>query len=83
MDLQPSYDLIVKNVVKPFIFIYFYMSFSFARQTHNDILDNKRALAKMYRAAELCKHTLSKMDNAHCAVDSLHDGMDFNTKVSR
>jgi len=55
----------------------------FSRQTKTDIGDNKRALTKLHRATEICKHTLSKMDNVHCAVDSLYDGMDFNTKVSR
>lgn len=55
----------------------------FKRQTKNDVSDNERALAKLDRAAELCKHTLSKLESAHCAVDSLFDGMDFNTKVSR
>ncbi|XP_052779931.1 heat shock 70 kDa protein 14-like isoform X1 [Mya arenaria] len=55
----------------------------FKRQSRCDISDNKRALAKLHHAAETCKHTLSKMENALCAVDSLYDGLDFNTKVSR
>ncbi|WAR24959.1 HSP7E-like protein [Mya arenaria] len=53
----------------------------FKRQSRCDISDNKRALAKLHHAAETCKHTLSKMENALCAVDSLYDGLDFNTKV--
>lgn len=60
-----------------------YLITEFKRQTRNDISDNKRAMAKLRRQAEICKHTLSKMDNVHCAVDSLYDGMDFDTKISR
>ncbi|XP_045166639.2 heat shock 70 kDa protein 14-like [Mercenaria mercenaria] len=60
-----------------------YLVVEYKRKSRNDISDNKRAMAKLRRQAEICKHTMSKMDNVHCAVDSLYDGMDFDTKVSR
>ncbi|KAH3880549.1 hypothetical protein DPMN_004465 [Dreissena polymorpha] len=60
-----------------------YLMAEFKRQTKNDISDNKRAISKLSHAAEVSKHTLTKLDNVHCAVDSLFDGMDFNTKISR
>ena len=53
------------------------------RQNRHDIRENKRSMAKLWRGAENCKHSLSKLDNAQCAVESLYDGIDFNTKVSR
>lgn len=34
-------------------------------------------------ATETCKHTLSTLGSAHCAVDSLHEGVDFHSNVSR
>ncbi|KAL4226022.1 Heat shock protein ssb1 [Mactra antiquata] len=55
----------------------------FKRKSRCDISDNKRAMTKLHRQAEICKHTMSKLDNVHCAVDSLYDGIDFDAKVSR
>jgi molecular chaperone DnaK (HSP70) len=33
--------------------------------------------------AEKVKHVLSTLDTAHCFVESLFDGMDFSTNVTR
>lgn len=55
----------------------------FKRQCRHDISDNKRSLAKLRRGAEMCKHALSTLSNSHCSVDSLYEGIDFSTTVSR
>ena len=45
--------------------------------------ENKRSMARLLLSAEGCKHTLSNLDNSQCAVDSLYDGIDFHTSISR
>ncbi|XP_050413388.1 heat shock 70 kDa protein 14 [Patella vulgata] len=55
----------------------------FKRQAKCDIRDNRRSMTKLRLAAEMCKHTLSTLPNAQCAVDSLYDGIDFHYNVSR
>ena len=45
--------------------------------------ENKRAVAKLRNASELCKHILSNMTTAGCSVDSLYDGIDFQSKIAR
>merc|ERR1711936_1041530 len=48
-----------------------------------DILKNKRGRAKLAAQAETVKHVLSTLDTAHCYVESLFDGMDFSSNVTR
>jgi len=48
-----------------------------------DIQESKRGYAKLKAQAESCKHILSTLDTAHCYVESLYDGMDFSTNVTR
>ncbi|GFN74918.1 heat shock 70 kda protein 14-like [Plakobranchus ocellatus] len=55
----------------------------FNRQCRCDMKDNKRSVAKLGLAAERCKHSLSTMITAQCAVDSLYDGCDFHYNMSR
>ncbi|RUS88360.1 hypothetical protein EGW08_003872 [Elysia chlorotica] len=55
----------------------------FNRQSRCDMKDNKRSVAKLGLAAERCKHSLSTMLTAQCAVDSLYDGCDFHYNMSR
>ena len=43
----------------------------------------KRGRAKLAAAAENCKHILSTLDTSSCYVESLYDGMDFSTSVTR
>ena len=38
---------------------------------------------KLAAAAENCKHILSTLDTSSCYVESLYDGMDFSTSVTR
>lgn len=40
-------------------------------------------MAKLRGAAETCKHVLSTMQTAHCFAESLVDGVDLSSNVSR
>ena len=48
-----------------------------------DMRENKRAVTKLGLAAERCKHSLTTMNQAQCAVESLFDGCDFHYNMSR
>ncbi|KAH9503603.1 Heat shock 70 kDa protein 14 [Bulinus truncatus] len=45
--------------------------------------ENKRSVSKLGLAAERCKHALTTMITAQCAVDSLFEGCDFHYNMSR
>ncbi|KAI6174552.1 Major heat shock 70 kDa protein Ab-like protein [Aphelenchoides bicaudatus] len=55
----------------------------FKRKHGKDIKSNPRALRRLRTAAERAKRTLSSSTEATIEVDSLFDGIDFHTKVSR
>jgi heat shock protein 1/8 len=55
----------------------------FKQKTRIDITDSKRSLLKLYTAAEITKKTLSKSDSAPCSVESLSDGIDFNSNINK
>lgn len=40
-------------------------------------------MAKLMAGAEYCKHILSSRDTATCAIESLYDGIDMHSTVSR
>jgi len=65
-------NLIVKHLAKEF-----YMKYK------GDPLENKRSRRKLYNAAENCKHVLSTMASAQVNVESLWEGVDFSTTLSR
>jgi len=60
-----------------------YLGREFKNKYKEDILVNKRAKIKLSMEAEKVKHVLSTLDTAHCYVESLFDGMDFSTNVTR
>ncbi|XP_041350031.1 heat shock 70 kDa protein 14-like isoform X3 [Gigantopelta aegis] len=60
-----------------------YLVTEFKRQFRCDVRENKRAMIKLWLAAEVCKHTMSNLGNAHCTIDSLHDGIDYHQTISR
>ena len=60
-----------------------YLGAEFKQKYKEDILVNKRGKAKISRGAETVKHVLSTLDTAHCYVESLFDGMDFSSNVTR
>ena len=55
----------------------------FKAKFKEDIRHNKRGMAKLGAQAEVVKHVLSSLDTAHCYVESLFDGMDFSSNVTR
>lgn len=65
-------DLLVKHLAKEF-----YMKYK------GDPLENKRSRRKLYNAAENCKHVLSTMASSQVHVESLWEGVDFSTNLSR
>ena len=45
--------------------------------------ETKRGKTKLYNNAENVKHILSTLDTAKCYIESLYDGIDFSTNVTR
>ena len=48
-----------------------------------DISDNKRAVRRLHTACERAKRTLSSSTNASVEIDSLFEGIDFYTSITR
>lgn len=55
----------------------------FQRKYHKDLMSNKRALRRLRTACERAKRTLSTSTQATIEIDSLSDGIDFYTTISR
>ena len=55
----------------------------FKRKHKQDISSNKRALKRLRSSCEKAKRTLSSSANASIEIDSLHEGIDFYTSISR
>ena len=55
----------------------------FKRKHKKDITTNARALRRLRTACERAKRTLSSATQASVEIDSLFDGMDFYTSISR
>ncbi|CAL1539004.1 unnamed protein product [Lymnaea stagnalis] len=60
-----------------------FLTSEFNRQFRCNMSDNKRSVSKLGLAAERCKHSLTTMITAQCAVDSLFEGCDFHYNMSR
>ena len=55
----------------------------FKRKFKKDITDNKRAVRRLRTACERAKRTLSSSTQASIEIDSLYEGIDFYTNVTR
>jgi L1 cell adhesion molecule like protein len=55
----------------------------FKRKHKKDIADNKRAVRRLRTACERAKRTLSTATQANIEIDSLHEGIDFYTSITR
>uniref|UniRef100_A0A6C0ELS1 Uncharacterized protein n=1 Tax=viral metagenome TaxID=1070528 RepID=A0A6C0ELS1_9ZZZZ len=55
----------------------------FKRKFKKDISDSERALKRLRMACERAKHTLSSATQANVEIDSLYDGVDFNSVLTR
>jgi L1 cell adhesion molecule like protein len=60
-----------------------YVSQEFKRKYKIDITNNVRAQRRLRTACERAKRTLSTASNAHIEIDGLHQGIDFQTNISR
>ena len=60
-----------------------YFSAEIKRKFRKDIGDNQRALRRLRTACERAKRTLSSSTQAQIEIDSLADGMDFNSVITR
>lgn len=55
----------------------------FKRKHKKDIAENKRALRRLRTACERAKRTLSSSTQASIEIDSLYEGIDFYTSITR
>ena len=60
-----------------------FMAEEFKRKSKKDITENKRALRRLRTACESAKRTLSSSSTAGLEIDSLYEGVDFNTTITR
>ena len=60
-----------------------YLAQEFNKKNNVDMMTNKRSVRRLRTAAERAKRTLSSSTNANIEVDSLFDGIDFYTTLSR
>ncbi|CAM9702661.1 unnamed protein product [Chrysoparadoxa australica] len=55
----------------------------FKRKFRKDLRTNQRALRRLRTACERAKRTLSTSTQAHIEIDSLFEGIDFNSTITR
>lgn len=55
----------------------------FSRKFKKDLTANKRAIRRLRTACERAKRTLSSSTQANIEIDSLLDGIDFYTSITR
>lgn len=55
----------------------------FKRKHRHDITDNARAMRRLRTACERAKRTLSSATSASIEIDSLFEGTDFNSSITR
>lgn len=55
----------------------------FKRKQKKDLSDNKRAVRRLRTACERAKRTLSSSTQASVEIDSLYEGIDFYTSITR
>ena len=60
-----------------------YFTTEFKRKFRKDMTDNQRALRRLRTACERAKRTLSSSTQAHIEIDSLFEGTDFNSVITR
>merc|ERR1712164_144600 len=55
----------------------------FKRKNRKDLSSSQRALRRLRTACERAKRTLSASTQAHIEIDSLFEGIDFNSTITR
>ena len=60
-----------------------YFTEEFKRKHKKDLTENKRAVRRLRTACESAKRTLSSANVANIEIDSLFDGVDFSSTITR
>merc|ERR1712008_416951 len=60
-----------------------YFLADFRRKFKKDMSQNQLSLRRLRTACERAKRTLSSSTQAHIEIDSLFDGIDFNSTITR
>ncbi|KAG5177433.1 heat shock protein 70 [Tribonema minus] len=60
-----------------------YFTQEFKKKFRKDLTTNQRALRRLRTACERAKRTLSSSTQAHIEIDSLFEGVDFNSTITR
>jgi heat shock 70kDa protein 1/2/6/8 len=60
-----------------------YFLAEFKKKNRKDMSENQRSLRRLRTACERAKRTLSSSTQAHIEIDSLFDGIDFNSTITR
>tara|TARA_B100001094_G_scaffold326329_1_gene382257 strand:+ start:875 stop:2728 length:1854 start_codon:yes stop_codon:yes gene_type:complete len=60
-----------------------YFATEFKRKNKKDMTENKKAMRRLRTACERAKRTLSSTASTTIEIDSLFDGMDFNSTLTR
>lgn len=60
-----------------------YFMDEFKRKHKKDLSDNKRSIRRLRTACESAKRTLSSSTVANIEIDSLYEGIDFNSTITR
>lgn len=60
-----------------------YFADEFKRKNKQDIRESKKSMAKLKKECERLKRSLSSATQAHLEIDSLYDGIDFNSTMTR
>jgi L1 cell adhesion molecule like protein len=60
-----------------------YFTAEFKKKFRKDMTGNQRALRRLRTACERAKRTLSSATQAHIEIDSLFEGTDFNSVITR
>merc|ERR1711907_79630 len=60
-----------------------YFKQEFKRKHKNDLATNERALRRLRTSCERAKRTLSSSTQAYIEIDSLHNGIDFQSTITR
>ncbi len=55
----------------------------FKCKNKQDLRESKKAMAKLKKESEKVKRSLSSSTQAHLEIDSLYDGIDFNSTITR
>ena len=61
----------------------YFLADEFKKKNKMDIKKSKKSMTKLKKYCEQAKRTLSSSTQAHIEIDSLYEGVDFNTTISR